>query len=181
MVIDATTNQFEFITASHGDAAVIAAIHTESWKENYSSILNKVYLEKEIDYERNVYWSNALKQNDYWQVILAHSYNNVVGFIAAKIDTEPEYDVTVEHLHVLAEFQGHGLGKSLLYRMALICSQHSKSTLCLRVFEENVKAIRFYESMGAVTDHYGIDNFADSQAPDRRMGWTNLRPLLDLE
>ena len=180
-MVDQHIVQFEFITPDLEDAHAIAKLHIESWKKNYASILNKAYLERDIENERKVYWQEAIAKKNYWQVILSKTENQSAGFVAVTCDTEAGYDVTVEHLHVAEQFQGLGLGRKLLARVAQNCLMKGKSNVCLRVFEDNQKAIRFYESLGAVTDHYGIDNFAGSQAEDRRMGWANLEPLLKLE
>ena len=41
-----------------------------------------------------------------------------VGFIAVTLDSEPGYVTTIEHLHVLPDMKGRGLGRRLIARMA---------------------------------------------------------------
>ena len=52
------------------------------------------------------------------------------------------------------------------------------TSVCLWVFEQNAAAISFYERLGGITDAHGVDKLAGGEAPDRRMGWADVRALL---
>jgi GNAT superfamily N-acetyltransferase len=56
----------------------------------------------------------------------------------------------VEDLFVRAQFRNHGIGKSLLRRMAAIAREHNCYGMHWEVLHWNAPAIGFYRSLGAI-------------------------------
>ncbi len=168
---------FEIIEAGIGHAGEVARLHSTSWQANYAGILPDHYLQNQVDGERNAYWNAALPAGDYSMVLLAMLDGVPQGFIAVKDGVDDTYDVTVEHLHVLPDAQGRGIGRLLMAEAAGRLMNRGLSSVCLWVFEDNVAAIGFYERLGGVTDAYGTDKFAGGDAKDRRIGWRDLPAL----
>ena len=167
------------VDAGPGDGAAVAHIHASSWKATYRGILPDSYLDHEVDNERAVYWQAALQNRRYAIVKMARVSEKLVGLIAMRDDaTDEGYDFTIEHLHLLPAHRGKGLGRDLLRAGAEAARGEGASSLCLWVFEDNVAAIAFYERLGGVTDAHGVDKFAGSDAPDRRIGWRDLDMLI---
>ena len=164
-------------SATAGDADVVARLHTRSMQASYAGILPEDYLRNEIAAERRDYWARAFDEGNYAAIFIADAGGAPVGFIAVTLDSEPGYDTTIEHLHVLPDMKGRGLGRRLIARMAGHLAGEGHANVCLRVFEGNTAAIGFYEKLGGVTDSYGVDRMAGSNAPDRRMGWHDLPAL----
>ncbi|WP_108883290.1 GNAT family N-acetyltransferase [Anderseniella sp. Alg231-50] len=161
----------------HADA--VARVHAESWKATYRGILPDRYLDGEVDGERVRYWRAALATNRYPIVKLACQAGAIVGLIALHDDPEDEgYDLTIEHLHLLPESKGRGLGRILMHEAAMAARASGATNICLWVFEDNAAAIGFYERLGGVTDAHGTDKFAGGDAPDRRIGWQDLDGLI---
>jgi ribosomal protein S18 acetylase RimI-like enzyme len=169
----------DIVDASSDDAGVVAQVHAASWKATYRGILPDSYLDTEVDLERAKYWHSALDTQRYPIVKLARVSGEVVGLIALHNDPDDEgYDFTIEHLHLLPGHKGQGLGRCLVKAAAETAQANGAASLCLWVFEKNVAAIGFYEQLGGVTDAYGTDKFAGSDAPDRRIGWHDLDSLV---
>lgn len=169
----------EIFDAGQGDADVVARVHAESWKATYRGILPDTYLDGEVDSERARYWRNALATTRYPIVKLACEAGAIVGLIALHDDPDDGgYDLTIEHLHLLPESKGHGLGRRLMKEAAIAAQADGAENICLWVFEDNSAAIGFYERLGGVTDAYGTDKFAGGDAPDRRIGWHDLNGLI---
>ena len=169
----------EIVDASRDDAVAVARVHAASWKATYRGILPDTYLDGEVDLERAEYWHTALNGQRYPIVKLARASGEVVGFIALHNDPDDQgYDFTIEHLHLLPECQGQGLGRYLMKAAAEMVLANGAANLCLWVFEENIAAIGFYERLGGVTDAHGSDKFAGGDAPDRRIGWHDLDGLI---
>ena len=79
---------------------------------------------------------------------------------------EPE-GMELERIYVLPLFQGKGVGKKILSFVESLAQQHGKTYLWLGVWEQNPKAIRFYERHGYMkfdTHPYYIGN-------DRQTDW----------
>ncbi len=169
----------DVVDASPDDAVEVAQVHAASWKATYRGILPDSYLDTEVDLERAEYWHSALSDRRYPIVKLARVSGKIVGLIALHNDPDDEgYDYTMEHLHLLPGHTGQGLGRYLVKVAAETAQAEGAASLCLWVFEENVAAIGFYEQLGGVTDAHGIDKFAGSDAPDRRIGWHDLDMLI---
>ncbi len=169
----------EIVDASRDDALAVARVHAASWKSTYRGILPDTYLNGEVDLERAEYWHSALNDQRYPIVKLARVSDEIAGFIALKVDPDDQgYDFTIEHLHLLPECKGMGLGSNLMKSAVEAAIANGAASLCLWVYEENVAAIGFYERLGGVTDAHGSDRFAGGDAPDRRIGWHDLDGLI---
>ena len=85
--------------------------------------------------------------------------NRIVGFIAFG-------EGWVNHLYVLPDFQGLGIGGQLLQR-----AKEEVTCLKLWTFQRNQRALRFYESRGflAVRQTDGAEN--EEREPDVLLQW----------
>jgi ribosomal protein S18 acetylase RimI-like enzyme len=169
----------DIVEAGPAHANAIARLHAENWKMSYRGILPDAYLDKEVDGERLAYWQEALAKDRYSMVRVAlDKTGEIAGFSGLKVGVDKGYDQTIEHLHVSACARGTGLGRALMADAAHQTMAHGGNSLCLWVFEDNAKAIGFYEALGGVTDAHGTDKFAGGDAPDRRIGWRDLTLLV---
>ncbi len=163
------------------DADATAALHVTSWRKVYKDILPESYLAAEIETERYQFW--------YWKlvnlpsdelVLTTRSGGALVGFIRVTRTGEPGYDAVIQALHVHPRRRGSGIGKRLLACAVRRLLVAGASSVCLRVFDANKQAIDFYTCLGGIADGKGIDGFAGSNAPDTRIGWTDLNDLLSI-
>ncbi len=167
------------IDAGPGDADALARVHAASWKATYRGILPDTYLDGEVDGERARYWRAAVANRKYPILKLAREAGSVVGLIALHDDPDDEaYDFTIEHLHLLPDSRGRGLGRALMKEAVMAARAEGARGICLWVFEDNKAAIGFYERLGGVTDAYGTDRFSGGEVPDRRIGWHDLDELI---
>ncbi len=167
------------VDAASEDADAIAALHTASWRKFYKDILPESYLSTGIESERLQFWRGKLIDKPRDELVLtARSGGALAGFIWVSRVGEPGYDAVIEALHVSARRRGSGIGKRLLASAAHRLLAAGARSVCLRVFDANKAALVFYEHLGGVADQKGIDNFAGANAPDTRIGWTDLNYLL---
>jgi ribosomal protein S18 acetylase RimI-like enzyme len=164
-------------TAGTSDAAAIAMLHTASWREVYRGILPDAYLDHEIVEDRRRYWAEALAAPAVGLVLVACRGGAPSGFIAVTRGGEPGYDAVIDSLHVAATWRGTGLGPRLMGQAVGILLAGGASSVCLRVFDANAAAIRFYRRLGGRVDGTGIDGFAGANMPDTRFGWRDLTAL----
>lgn len=66
----------------------------------------------------------------------------------AQSDVKLEDSMELERIYVLAEHQGSGLGEQILSKVKTLALQHHKTMLWLGVWEENKRAIQFYQRQG---------------------------------
>jgi len=71
-----------------------------------------------------------------------------LNFNAAQTELKKAATAELERIYVLQAFQGKQLGKLLLDKAIAIAKMHHKKILWLGVWENNTKAIRFYQKNG---------------------------------
>ncbi len=163
--------------ATATDADVVAALHADSWREVYRGILPDAYLDGDVDEERRLHWRALLSEPRAGFVLVACHGDVPSGFIAVRRGGEPGYDAVIDSLHVAARWRGSGLGRRLMGCAATRLRAEHASSVCLRVYDANRGAIRFYRRLGGQPDGTGIDPFAGADMPDTRIGWRDLAAL----
>jgi len=66
----------------------------------------------------------------------------------AQTDLKSKENIELERIYVLENYQGLGIGKWLLDEVMKIAERKQKKFLWLGVWEENIKAIKFYKNYG---------------------------------
>jgi len=82
-----------------------------------------------------------------------HQDKDLVGYLKlnekdAQSDIKSEEGIELERIYVLQDFQGRRIGEWMLNEVKKIASSKKKGFLWLGVWENNQKAIRFYEKYG---------------------------------
>ena len=135
-------------SAQPTDAAAIAALHVASWRDAYASILDTDYLDKAIEAERLRHWVEVISSSSIIEVAEDVS-NQLVGFVCALPDVDPERGSMIDNLHVSPALRGQNIGERLLRRAASrLVRAASRPDVHLWVFELNERAIRFYSRLG---------------------------------
>ena len=160
------------------DAKAIATIHTSSWRDVYRNILPQAYLSDEIERERSDFWHHKVLNRDESEMLLVIKSGGIIlGFIWTTRTGEPGYDAVIEALHIDANAKNCGYGKQLMKAAVKQLIEDGQQSVCLRVFDENTAAIKFYQHIGGIKDGSGIDNFAGANAADSRIGWKDIHTL----
>ncbi|ELR72724.1 PaiA-like polyamine N(1)-acetyltransferase [Fulvivirga imtechensis AK7] len=71
-----------------------------------------------------------------------------VNFGAAQTEPLPGKSLEIERIYVLADYYGQGVGKLLFNKALDIAGEKAMDVIWLGVWEENPRAIRFYEKNG---------------------------------
>jgi GNAT superfamily N-acetyltransferase len=140
-----------FRLATRDDALAIAALHADSWRFAYRGSYSDEYLDGPVFEDRARVWQERLSSPPPNQhVVLAEDGDALVGFVCAYGADDEQWGTLVDNLHVRPDRHGQGIGKRLLAEVAGWCqTEHTGSGLYLWVLEQNSRARRFYESLGA--------------------------------
>jgi GNAT superfamily N-acetyltransferase len=163
------------------DAETIALLHTASWRDAYSNVLNATYLAGPIEEERIAYWQAELVAADAGRrVILAEDEGNAVGFVCVRWPGNPAWGAWVNNLHVRRASRGMGAGKQLLKAGATwVTGIDAQSGLYLWVFEANEPALAFYQHLGGeIVEQSSSQIPAANGAPILRVCWRRAAYLL---
>jgi len=160
--------------AVRADAAAIAALHAESWLATFANVLTDEYRSSGILEDRQAVWQERMSAPPPNQlVIVAEEEERMVGFACAYGNDDTSWGTLLDNLHVHRDWQGRGLGKDLLVRVAGWCvAEYPESGLYLLVLEQNSRARTFYEQLGAAD--VGGETWVPPgflSAPSRRYAW----------
>jgi len=140
-----------FRPAAAADSAVVAALHTASWRRTYRGILPDAYLDRAIAEDRLKLWEQRLSPADRDRrfILLAEDSRGLAGFVCILLDEEPEWGACLDNLHVRPDIHRQGLGRRLFAEAARwLMSVEPGWPLHLWVFETNPAARSFYDRFG---------------------------------
>jgi L-amino acid N-acyltransferase YncA len=139
--------------ATKEDASGIASVHVESWKETYTGIISKDYLDSLKAETRLPLWKKSLTENlDASPVFVAvNKENKVIGFASFGKERTGRFSADGElyAIYILKEYQKAKLGLKLLQAGIKILLEQEYTSMLVWVLAENA-SISFYESLQPV-------------------------------
>lgn len=171
-----------FRVATAANAARIATLHADSWRNSYRGMLSNHFLDHEVEADRLAVWENRLRCPAAGQfVLLAEIDGQLGGFICLFGSADSRYGTLLDNLHIASNLQGKGIGKQLMYHAAMWIQQTlSDSNLYLWVFADNTGAIRFYKRLGAYEAGRKIEHsFGEQPVLSLRYVWDDVAILVE--
>lgn len=152
--------------ARYEDAMAIATLHADSWRVAYRGAYRDEFLDGEVVQDRIDVWENRLSAPPPNQfVVIAEEEGRIVGFVCAYGGEDARWGTLLDNLHVRRERHRHGTGTGLVSRVATWCrANYPDCGLYLWVLEQNDRARRFYERLGAT------DRAARFRCPPEEVG-----------
>lgn len=137
--------------ANFEDAAEIANVHINSWREVYKDLLSKKFLDERPLFFKNRYelWRNIINNNKNIIYVAESNKYGIVGFISGSHgrDSDLADYVEIGCLYLLEKLHGRRIGFNLLKILFETCAQLDYKKGYLWVLENN-PAISFYEKTG---------------------------------
>ncbi|WP_199155224.1 GNAT family N-acetyltransferase [Chromobacterium sp. ASV23] len=161
--------------ADSDDIPLIAALHAQSWRASYRSILPDAYLDERADGDRLAVWRARFASETPLWVRIACWGDEPVGFVCLLPDEAPELGVYLDNLHVRGDQQGRGIGRALMAAAAAeACRIAPGRPLYLWVYERNTDACAVYARLGGeVLERREEDTAAGTRAIALRFHWTD--------
>jgi GNAT superfamily N-acetyltransferase len=140
----------QFREAQPGDAAAIAQLHANSWRQTYRGMMPDAFLDGDVVTNRLQVWHDRLAHDRPEQfVYLAEDGANLVGFICAIGNEDPVWGSFIENMHVAQAYKRQGIGTDLMQAAAVwLKARHANLGVYLWAIEANEAARRFYEHLG---------------------------------
>jgi ribosomal protein S18 acetylase RimI-like enzyme len=143
-----------------GDAAQIAAVHDEAWREAYRGIIPGCELERLIARRGPDWWRRAVTQGSRLLVLSLHG--TVGGYVSYGRNRtySLDYDGEIFELYLAPEYQGLGFGARLFRAGRLDLAANGLETMVVWTLADNSRAIDFYRRRGGVevrraNEHFG--------------------------
>ncbi|MGX7705066.1 GNAT family N-acetyltransferase [Methylobacterium sp. Gmos1] len=162
--------------ATEADAALLARIHTASWRSAYRWILDPDFLSGPIEEDRLGAWASRIgPHHPHVTAFIAETADAPVGFVCAVGVEDERWGTLIDNLHVLPEAKGRGLGAGLLAAAAdWSLRSYPDSGIYLWCFEQNEAARRFYERRGGVAVERSTHNVpGGGDRPVIRYHWSD--------
>jgi GNAT superfamily N-acetyltransferase len=136
--------------ATSDDAAIVAALHADSWRRHYRGAYSDAYLDGDVESERRAVWTARFADRDArTYTVIAEVDGSPVGFAHTIFDSDEEWGSLVDNLHVSSTAQRRGLGAQLMGASAeAVLREAASPGLFLWVLEMNASAQAFYEARG---------------------------------
>ena len=133
--------------------AKLLRIGRKTFKESFSSSNSKKNINKYLDEAFTAEKIASELSNPYSQFYFARSKGKVIGYLKvnmgdAQTELKEEPGLEIERIYVLATFHGMGVGQALFSKALQIAQENNATYLWLGVWEENAKAINFYQKNG---------------------------------
>ncbi|MBJ7579221.1 GNAT family N-acetyltransferase [Devosia sp. MC532] len=133
------------------DRIEIAKLHIEVGASTYRGIMSDHYLDVVRPKEKAQLWINRLAegvQTSNFTLLVADNGDELVGFIFFELELEQDHGTYLHHLYIAPNYQGRGLGLSLLVDgIAALPQDHQAVPIHLVALAANTRAIAFYEKL----------------------------------
>lgn len=136
------------------DAAALARVHVQSWRETYTGMVPEEFFGAAALQRRIGFWTRILAGDPPERLRLAEHGGEVIGFgfagpaIGADVDKgqAPARELHLYSLYLLAAHHGRGVGRALLE--SVIGSEPAQ----LWIARDNARAQAFYQRQGFAAD-----------------------------
>lgn len=167
-------NQLNIHKASINDLELIKRIGRETFFETFSESNTEADMKTYLDENFNDSKLAAELNNPDSYFFIAWDDQDPVGYLklnSGKAQTEIGDDVSVEieRIYVKQAYHGKKVGQVLYEKALEIARQMNKEFIWLGVWEENPKAIRFYEKNGFVAFDQHIFKMGEDEQTDIMM------------
>ena len=164
--------------AKFEDAAEIANVHINSWREAYQDLLPQDFLNDRPLHFKNRYelWKKVT-QNSQMTYVAESKESGVVGFINGDSARDEKFKGQVEVfcIYLLKKFHGQGVGFRLLKKFFETSIEKGFHQSYLWVLKDN-PTIKFYEKAGAsFTGDIIKDNIGGIEVEELCYHWSDIR------
>jgi ribosomal protein S18 acetylase RimI-like enzyme len=164
----------EIVPVNTNDIKALQQISCQTFAETFSHVNTEENMRKYLDEAYSTEKLLAELNDPHTRFYFAMDAEEVVGYLklnmaASQTELKDAEALEIERIYVLASWQGKQVGK-LLYDKAIEVAKEQKAAyVWLGVWEENHKAIRFYERNGFVAFDKHIFRLGDDEQTDIMM------------
>lgn len=160
------------------DAKGIARVHIDSWKTTYKNIISAEYL-MNLNYgQRETMWEqNSFEGNVF---VAENESGEIIGFSTGgkeRTGKYPGYSGELYAIYILKEYQGSGLGKLLVKRVADLLVAQAFNGMLVLVLDDN-PACSFYEVLGAKKIGTAETIIAGKKLSEAVYGWDDFKSFI---
>ncbi|HPQ54920.1 MAG TPA: GNAT family N-acetyltransferase [Spirochaetota bacterium] len=145
------TDKYMIREATHNDIETIARIIVAAWQTAYEGIIDPSF-PPSMKEDKFIEIFTDIFENRKEIVFVYEEHNTVLGFVSG-VEHCGKYDCEIKGLYVDPEYQGQGIGSSLLNEMKQYFLDNNKLSLIIWTLH-GVKNNAFYKKHGGVIREY---------------------------
>ena len=162
--------------ARPADAAGIARVECEAWRDAYPTLVPERYLIDVLDEtRRTAYWRRRLGHAAEKKIVLAVASGRILGYAVygrCRLRRLP-FAGEIYELYLLPGQRGRGLGRRLCAEVAELLAKDGVASLCVEVLEGNPSRF-FYEALGGRLAARNTHPFGGRPLPTLIYGWDDI-------
>ena len=156
------------------DVLLLQSIGRQTFKETFADGNTEENMQKYLEEGFSIEKLTSELNDKNAAFYLAENSDNVVGYLklnfgGSQTELKDEKAVEIERIYVLKEFHGHNVGQKLYDKAIQVAKDYNSDYVWLGVWEENPRAIRFYEKNGFVAFDKHIFRLGDDEQTDIMM------------
>jgi ribosomal protein S18 acetylase RimI-like enzyme len=163
------------------DAATIACVQVETWRNAYPGMVPEAYLVAMSEARHALHWDQLLRANPRPETVLvaeaAAEGSGVIGFGSCGRARGGPCLGEVYTLYVAGDWQGRGVGRRLLGGLFAALREGEVDDAVIWVLSNN-PARYFYEAMGGRRMAERKESFAGTLLDETAYGWLDLEAWL---
>ncbi len=160
--------------ASSGDVEALQLLGKETFSEAFADSNTAEDMKKYLDENFTEEKIAAELNNPDSQFFIAWDGQHAIGYLKlnsgnAQTDLQEDSSLEIERIYVKSKYHGKKVGQYLYEKALEIARAQHKSSIWLGVWEENPRAIRFYEKNGFVAFDKHLFKVGDDEQTDIMM------------
>ncbi|CAA9588708.1 MAG: hypothetical protein AVDCRST_MAG88-4435 [uncultured Thermomicrobiales bacterium] len=169
--------------AMPADAAAIARVHVDAWRTAYRGIMPDATLAALSYDERERMWRRFLTdpQGGRFNYVVEDGTGQIVGYAAGGPEREgdPIFRGELHGIYLLAGWQGGGIGRRLVRRVAERLADGGMRAMLVWVLKDNYPARGFYEALGGRYLREKTIEIAGVTLDEIAYGWADTLSLIE--
>lgn len=150
-----TSLRMQIVRVPPDELRALHHISVQTFTETFASQNTPEDMEKYLAENLSLNRLTAELQNPRTQFYFALLGDGIAGYLKlnlgeAQTELKDSQALEIERIYVLKKFQGAQVGKALFQHAVMVAREHQMQYIWLGVWEENHKAIAFYEKQGFV-------------------------------
>lgn len=164
----------DIVPVNTNDIAMLQQISRQTFAETFSAVNTEENMRKYLEEAYSAEKLLTELKDSHTRFYFAKDGEEVVGYLklntaASQTELKDSQALEIERIYVLAGWQGKQVGKMLYDKAIEVAKEGKAEYVWLGVWEENHKAIRFYERNGFVAFDKHIFLLGDDEQTDIMM------------
>jgi len=160
--------------ATTKDVAIVQNIGRQTFYETFAESNTEEDMAKYLDENFSTEKVSAELNNPDSNFFIAWDEDKAIGYLKlnigkAQTELQDETSLEIERIYVKSEYHGKRVGQILYDKALEVATAHNKQSIWLGVWEENPRAIKFYEKNGFVAFDKHIFKMGSDEQTDIMM------------